>query len=168
MRKAKHKAKPPKGPSRLPKGTEDRIEKLAGKYGIRAPKPGDEHDQKYSAPSSSSSDDLSPPTAYQRLAGAVGIETLNAAERVVVVTLGILLVIFLASGLGISSEAFFKASGKEVPDNLDALLVRLEQVFTPAGIVFLALSSVFGLYKQSQLSSGATSYSALNKDDKKN
>lgn len=164
MRKAKRKAGP-KGPSRLPKESEDRIEQLAGKYGIRPPKPGDQLDQKFNSPSSD--DDQPPPTAYQRLAGAVGIETLDAAERVVVIALGVLLTVFLVIGLGISSEAFFKASGKEVPENIDAFLLSLEQAFTPTVIVFLALSSVFGLYKQSQLSSGATSYSALNKDDKK-
>lgn len=166
MRKAKRKPGP-KG-AQLPKESEDRIESLASKYGIRPPQPGDQLDQKFNTPSSTANDKQPSPSAYQRLAATFGVETLDAAERVLVIALGVMLVAFLVSGIAISSEAFFKASGKEVPENFDALLVTLEQAFTPTVLIFLALSSVFGLYKQSQLSSGATSYSALNKDDKNN
>ena len=134
----------------------------------RAPRPGDDLDRKFNSTSSVDPDNQPPPSAYQRLAGAFGVEALNAAERVLVVALGTMLIAFLASGLAISSEAFFKASGKEIPDNVEAILLSLEQAFTPTIVIFLALSSVFGLYKQSQLSYGASSYSALSKDEETN
>ncbi|CDF38853.1 unnamed protein product [Chondrus crispus] len=166
MRKGKRKPGPKK--SQLSKESEERIEGLASKYGIRAPRPGDDLDRKFNSTSSSDPENQPPPSAYQRLAGAFGVEALNAAERVLVVALGTMLIAFLASGLAISSEAFFKASGKEIPDNVEAVLLSLEQAFTPTLLIFLALSSVFGLYKQSQLSSGASSYSALSKDEETN
>lgn len=163
MGKKKHRPGPKR--NRLSKESEQRIESLASKYGIRAPRPGDDLDRKFNTSSSFDTDAAEPLTAYQRLVRIFGVEALDAVEGVVVVALGIILVVFLTSGIAISSEAFFKASGKEIPDYIEATLLNLEKAFTPTVLVFLGLSSMFGLYKQSQLSSGATSYSTLNKDE---
>lgn len=92
---------------------------------------------------------------------------LDAAESVVYVALAGLLFAFIASGIAISSEAFLKASGRDVSEEFDAVVKLIERGFTPLTIVFLALSSLLGIYKQSQLSSGATSYENLKDGDRR-
>jgi len=153
------------GPSRTPRDKRAQIQKIAKEYGIEPPKVGQDLDEKYSAGSAQSSSESS--TVYQKLAGAFSVEALEVAEKVVYVVLSIMLVLFIGSGLGISSEAFFKASGKEVPENIDMFLTNLEQLFTPTIVIFLALSSMLGLFKQSQLSSGATTYTEVDKDNER-
>lgn len=168
MRKPRRKSsrpKGPQGPERLSKEQQAKIEGIASTYGVRPPRPGDSQDRQYTA--SKPASEAPPPSLYQRLAAAVGVETLDSAERVVYVALGLLLAAFLGAGLAISAEAFLKASGREVPEGVDAFVTAVEGGFTPIVLVFLALSSLLGVYKQSQLSSGATSYEALSEDEKR-
>lgn len=138
------------------------MREIAKEYGIAPPEVGQSMDEQYNSPATKNN--TQPITVYQRLAATFGVDTLERAEQTVYVVLFILLILFLAGGLAISSEAFFKASGKDVPDNIDDLLLNVESLFTPTIIMFLTLSSLFGLFKQSQLSSGATSYVELDKD----
>lgn len=150
------------GPSRTPAEKRARMEEIARGYGVAKPRVAEGMDAKYNKPAKS--DDAPSPTVYQTLARVFGVEALDKAERIVLVALGVFLVAFLAGGIAISSEAFFKATGKDISDSLDATLANVEQVFTPALVVFLSLSSLFGLYKQSQLTSGATAYVEEPKD----
>ncbi|PXF48535.1 hypothetical protein BWQ96_01704 [Gracilariopsis chorda] len=150
------KKKKPNAISRLSKEEKARIDKIAERYGVQPPKPGDQLDRKYTKVKPEE-----PKTMYQSLAGAVGVETLNLVEQGLYVALGGLLTFLITCGLLISSEAFYKATGKDIPESLDAFTSMVQGYFTPALVIFLVLSSVLGIYKQSQLESGASSYSSL-------
>lgn len=141
--------------SRLPPEKRARIDEIASDFGLKPEKPTSSLDRQFNE---RRTDDEPPPTLYQRLAGTFGVATLDAVEGVVFVILAGLLITFLGSGIAISVEAFFKATGKPVPDNLDDLAVAAEKWFTPSVGVFLVLSSIYGFYKQSQLNSGAAQY----------
>lgn len=156
----------PKGPGPLSEDKEARLRQLASRRGVQPPTPGDQLDRKYNItiPTPTSS----PQTLYQFLVTVFGTPTLDMFERGLYVVLGAMLLAFVAGGLAISSEAFFKASGKPVPQQLDDVLGQVQAVFTPVGLVFLALSSVLGVFKRSQLNSGVTAYSELRKDGRKN
>lgn len=161
MRKGKpSKKKPP--PSRLTREQKARFVEIASEYGVEAPKPGSQLDRKYNQ------DTKEEPTRtlYQSLAASIGVSTLEALEKGLYVTLGSLLLFIIGGGLAISSEAFFKASGKPVPEGFDVFATWIGGTFTPVLLLFLVLSSILGLYKQSQLSSGASSYTELGSERK--
>lgn len=152
MKKGK---KQPRSPQQLPPEKRARLAKIAAEFGVEAPKPGSQFDKKYNTPEANEQDT----TLYQTLAGSVGQENLDTAEKAVYYILAGLLSFVIAVGLAFSTEAFYKATGKEIPAQLDAAVAVVEGLFTPALIAFFAFSSVLGLYKQSELTSGATSYS---------
>lgn len=163
MRKSRPR-KGPKGPDRISPAQKQRIKQIATKYGVRVPQPGDLLDAKFNAPSSANDAPLSP-SFYQFLASKLGIPALDSAERALYVLLAVLLLTFLGSGLVISAQAFFKATGNGLSEQLDPAVATVEALFTPVGLVFLLLSSLLGLYKQSQLNSGATAYTQLTNDE---
>ena len=103
-------------------------------------------------------------TLYTILAGMLGVQRLQRIETALGYMLTLLIVAFLGLGVGVGIEAFFKATGKEFPENVDRWISSAEPFFTPLLVTFLALSSVYGLYKQSQLSSGVTAYAEDEKD----
>lgn len=152
------KKKKPNAISRLSNEEKARIDQIAERYGVQLPKPGDQLDRKYTK-----AQPEEPKTLYQSLASAVGVEALNFVEQGVYITLGALLTFLITCGLSISSEAFFKATGKDIPESLESLASIIQGFFTPALVIFLLLSSALGIYKQSQLESGASSYSSLRK-----
>ncbi|CAN8064241.1 unnamed protein product [Agarophyton chilense] len=155
-RKDSPKKKKSTATSRLSKEEKANLDRIAEEYGIRPPRPGDQLDRKYTQKKPTEQK-----TLYQSLAGAFGVPTLNAIEQGLYVVLGGLLFFLLTTGLAISSEAFFKASGKPIPDSLDAFATNVQNLFSPALLSFLVLSSLFGIFKQSQLESGTSSYSSL-------
>ena len=159
------KKRKPSAASKLSSESKARIDEKAQAIGIRKPAPGDQMDRKYNAPGKAAGPQ---PTFYQMLAGVFGVETLEKFEKILYVVLSAGLGFFLVGGLAISSEAFFKASGSDIPEGLDPLITNLQQLFTPSLFIFLALSSFLGLYKQSQLSSGVTSYTELEDKEKSN
>lgn len=142
--------------SRLPKEKRDKFKQLASEYGLDAPRPGEDLDRQYT--SKDRPEKTPSKTLYQMLAANFGVSTLDTIEGAVYVLLGTLLLAFISTGLLIASEAFFKASQQEIPPTLDAIAITAEHWFTPVLFLFIGLSSVFGIYKQSQLNSGAAQY----------
>lgn len=164
MRKSRSKSrKGPKGPGRLSSSSEDKLKQLAGRYGISQSKPGDVLDRKFTESKSSSTYQKS---FYESLVETFGASFLDSAERALYLILGVLLIAFLSGGIAISSEAFFKATGKEVSEGMSTTLEYIEKAFTPIGVVFLVFSSMLGLYKQAQLTSGATSFERIKDEEK--
>mmetsp|Transcript_2881 Transcript_2881/g.5029 ORF Transcript_2881/g.5029 Transcript_2881/m.5029 type:complete len:257 (-) Transcript_2881:191-961(-) len=96
------------------------------------------------------------PTVYQRLAQQYGVEALVKLERGVQIALFGLLTVWVGSGISISLEAYYKSSKNEIPDWLTAIASNAEVAFTPSVVAFLALSSMYGLYKINQLESPPT------------
>lgn len=142
--------------SKLPKEKRAQLDQIAANAGMEVPRVGAELDRQFT--SKDRADDSPPLTVYQRLADVFGVATLDTIEGGVFFLLGGLLLSFLGSGLLIASEAFFKASKTEISPGLDAVVVSAEQWFTPLLFAFLAVSSLYGLYKQSQLNSGIAQY----------
>lgn len=161
MRQGKSFRKKKNGASRLPKDKRQEIEKVAAEFGIKPARPGEDLDKRFTS-TSPTKNDAPPKTLYQVLADAVGVDVLDRLESVMYVALGALLLAFLSTGLAIASEAFFKASQASIPPALDAFAVSAEKWFTPLLFVFIALSSILGIYKQSQLNSGAAQYDETN------
>lgn len=144
-----------KGPSRTPRDKEPIMEEIAAQYGVRKAKPGQALDEKLSA---TIKREAATQGLYASLVSAVGQGNLDRVEKVVFYLLGGIFTAFLSCGLAISSLAFFKATGKAVPAGYDDFVTSVEAYFTPALVLFFALSSAYGLYKQAQLNSGATGY----------
>lgn len=144
----------PRGPSRKNRAE---LDEIAKKFGVEAPKPGRQMDIKYNPESSTG--EAQQKTLYLMLVDMLGVNTLQVLEKLLGITLATLMAAFLSLGTGIAVEAFFKATGRAFPEKMDDLLSSAEPAFTPIFILFLALSSIFGLYKQSQLNSGITGYS---------
>lgn len=142
--------------SRLPKEKRAKFKQFASEYGLDVPRPGQELDRQYT--SKDRKEKAPSKTLYQMLADTFGVSTLDSIEGAVYLLLGILLLGFISSGLLIASEAFFKASKQDIPPSLDVIAIAAEHWFTPALFLFLGLSSVFGIYKQSQLNSGVAQY----------
>lgn len=143
--------------SRLPPEKRAKLDEIAQQYGVQVPRKGSDLDRQYT--STSREKDPGPePTLYRMLASSVGVSTLDKLETAVYILLGFLLFAFLGTGLAIASEAFFAASKADIPSALDSIAVTGAQLFTPMLIIFLVLSSMLGLYKQSQLNSGAAQY----------
>lgn len=99
-------------------------------------------------------------TFYSAAEKAVGVGTLEVFERTLIGSIVAMLAAFLSVGLAIGVTAFFKASGSDAPSALSSFVDAAEPSFTPIFVVFLVLSSTLGIYKQSQLNSGATAYDA--------
>lgn len=144
------------GPSATPPEKKAEIEQIAKVFGILPTQPGQDLDQQYNT--EDAADSASGASLYTALASAVGTDTLDTIEVGTIWTLGGLLAAFIALGLGISSAAYYTAASKPIPAGLDSFLNSVEPLFTPLLVAFLVLSSIFGLYKQSQLNSGATGY----------
>lgn len=156
-----------KGSPRLSNEKRGELEKVAAEFGIKPPRPGEELDRQFTSSSNSEKDEPEFKTVYQFLAEIVGVKTLDTIEFVTYVVLGGMLFAFLATGLAFASEAFFKASQSEVPSSLDNFVTAAEKWFTPLLLSFIALSSVLGLYKQSQLNSGTTQYDESKQSDQR-
>ena len=73
--------------------------------------------------------------------------------------LGICTVLFMVSGIFITIEAGSKATGKELPEGLDAWIVNVvEPNFTPLLGVLLGFSVSLGLFASGQLGSKGSVY----------
>uniref|UniRef100_A0A7S0ZH70 Uncharacterized protein n=1 Tax=Timspurckia oligopyrenoides TaxID=708627 RepID=A0A7S0ZH70_9RHOD len=90
---------------------------------------------------------------YEFIVDTLGFETLARIESVIQAALFGLMFVWISSGVAISTEAYFKSQKKPVPDNIDKIVQQLEAVLTPSVVMFLILSSVYGLYKLVQLES---------------
>lgn len=67
--------------------------------------------------------------------------------------------LFVASGIGISIEAWSKASGSVLPENVDEFIVNvIEPNFTPGLGVLLGFSISLGVFSLGQLGSKSTQY----------
>lgn len=139
----------------------DRLKKVAEKFGVNAPKAGDRLDRQFTSAESREEDakQLEQEQAlYKGIVKLFGQSTLDKLETATYFVLSALLIGFLGSGLAIGVEAFFKSTQKEIPQTLENVVLTVEQAFTPLLIVFLIVSSILGLYKQAQLNAGAAQY----------
>jgi hypothetical protein len=158
----------PRGPSRLSEDAKAAIEKTAGGFGLSKARPGQAFDEKYNAgkESGSSPRPFTPP-GYKDLVTLVGARNLEVAETGVFWLLVMVFSAFLLSGLAMSSLAYFKATSTEPPPGFEEFISsKVEGLFSPSLIVFFALSTIYGLYKQAQLNSGVTSFTELSDDEK--
>ena len=88
---------------------------------------------------------------------------LVALDRFLKIGLGICTVLFVSAGLGITAEAWSKASGNPLPDDVDAFIVNvIEPNFTPGLLVLLGFSISLGVLSALQLGSAGATY----KEDK--
>lgn len=164
MGKGQPSKKKPRSSRRLPPEKKARLEQIAKDFGVVPPKPGSQLDDKYAR---SSAEEGEPPNLYESLVSLLGVSTLESMEKALYVVLGGLLTSVIGGGLVISSEAFFKASGRAIPEGLDVFASSTEKLLSPALVAFLVLSSVLGIFKQSQLSSGVATYSESPEDSSK-
>lgn len=68
-------------------------------------------------------------------------------------------VLFVSAGMGITVEAWSKASDNPLPENIDTFIVQtIEPNFTPGLLVLLAFSVSLGGFSALQLSSGSAQY----------
>lgn len=147
----------PNAISKLPPEERAKFDEVAKQYGIEVPRAGSGLDRRYT--SSSKDKDAEPEvTLYRMLANTLGVSTLDKLETATYAVLGFLLFAFLGTGLAIASEAFFAASKRDIPPALDSIAVIGVHWFTPLLFTFIIISSMLGLYKQSQLNSGAAQY----------
>eukprot|EP00171_Calliarthron_tuberculosum_P012199 IDg12199t1 len=153
--------KPSSGPSPPTPERRAQLEEVAKGFGVEAPRLEDQLDENARA---SSGRGVSERTLYMSMESAVGRTALETFERALIALIGTLLAAFLSLGLAISSAAFFKATGSDIPGGLNSFIDSGEPLFTPIFVVFLVLSSTLGLYKQSQLNSGGTGYEGKRKD----
>jgi hypothetical protein len=170
MRRAKGPARrstKPRGPGPLSDESSAAIEKTAAGFGLYKARAGQALDDKYNSGKSSTKEPLPfTPPGYKDLVAFAGLRNLEAAEKVVFVLLVAVFSGFLSIGLAISSLAFFKATAAEPPAGFENFVSdTLQGFFTPSLLAFFGLSTVYGLYKQAQLNSGATSYAEISKDD---
>lgn len=147
--------------SSFSKEQKEQLKKVAAGFGMNVPRPGQQLDSQFTEGRSKESEKKRKDEENQLYYGVVnliGQSTLNNIENATYFMLATLLTGFLGTGLAISSEAFYKASQKQVPQMLDTVVLNTEQWFTPLLVVFLVLSSLLGLYKQAQLTAGAAQY----------
>jgi len=84
-------------------------------------------------------------------------------DRFLKIGVGICTLLFVSSGIGITAEAWSKASGNPLPDDIDAFIVNtIEPNFTPGLLVLLGFSVSLGVFSALQLSSAGAQY----KEDK--
>jgi hypothetical protein len=68
-------------------------------------------------------------------------------------------VLFVLAGVGITFEAWSKASNSPLPDNIDAFIVNtIEPNFTPGLLVLLGFSVSLGAFAAAQISSSSSTY----------
>ena len=68
-------------------------------------------------------------------------------------------VLFVLAGVGITFEAWSKASNSPLPDNIDAFIVNtIEPNFTPGLLVLLGFSVSLGAFAAAQISSASATY----------
>lgn len=146
------------GPSPTPIDKVEAVDRILQKAGIKKPRSIDNIDKEYTS-GKGNWNEKALPTVYKTLDSILGRRVLEGLEKGMLGTMCILISVFLGVGVAVSYQAFLKASNKPVPEALDHFLTNnFEQTFTPSLLVFLGLSVVYGLYKQSQLRSGATNY----------
>ena len=74
--------------------------------------------------------------------------------------LAITTTIFIAAGIGITVEAWSKATGSNLPEGWDDFIVSIvEPNFTTGLFVLLAFSISLGVFASAQLGSGSSVYS---------
>lgn len=84
-------------------------------------------------------------------------------DRFLKIGVAICTVLFIAAGIGITAEAWSKASGNPLPDDIDAFIVNtVEPNFTPGLLVLLGFSVSLGAFASLQLGSAGAQY----KEDK--
>lgn len=67
--------------------------------------------------------------------------------------------LFVSAGIGITAEAWSKASGNALPEDIDAFIVNVvEPNFTPGLLVLLGFSVSLGVFSALQLSSAGAQY----------
>ena len=68
-------------------------------------------------------------------------------------------VLFVLAGIGITVEAWSKASGSPLPENIDTFIVNtVEPNFTPGLLVLLGFSVSLGAFAAAQLGSSSSTY----------
>jgi hypothetical protein len=68
-------------------------------------------------------------------------------------------VLFVLAGVGITFEAWSKASSSPLPDDIDAFIVNtIEPNFTPGFLVLLGFSVSLGAFAAAQISSASSTY----------
>jgi hypothetical protein len=81
-------------------------------------------------------------------------------DRFLKIGLTVCTVAFVGAGVGICAEAYAAASGKPLPENIDAFIVNIvEPNFTPGLLVLLGFSVSLGLFATAQLGSSGSVYS---------
>lgn len=168
MRAGRKQPSKPKSPQGPPEGIVDgsEIEAIAAKFGVRKSRPGQMLDEEYNERrETGGTGDETSAFSFENLVKTFGQDNLDRAEKVIFGALLSLFIMFIAGGLAISSLAYFKAVGKPAPEGWDNFVSdKVYGAFTPSLVIFFALSSLFGLYKQAQLSTGGTTYTESDKD----
>lgn len=73
--------------------------------------------------------------------------------------LGVSTLLFVLAGVGICFEAYSKATGNPLPENVDTFIVNvIEPNFTPGLLVLLGFSVSLGLFASAQLGSASSQY----------
>ena len=85
-------------------------------------------------------------TFYKMAMKNLGQDAINVIEGFLVVTALGALSLILAIGTGVAFVAYYKATGKPVPDQLDTFTASGEPVFTPLFGAFLSCTTIFGLW----------------------
>jgi hypothetical protein len=68
-------------------------------------------------------------------------------------------ILFVLAGIGITFEAWSKASASPLPENIDTFIVNIiEPNFTPGLLVLLGFSVSLGVFATAQLSSASSTY----------
>lgn len=142
------------------------IEAIAGKYGVRKSRPGEYLDEQYNKGSMATKAKQGSSTpSYDSLVKTFGQRNLEVFEKTLFAILVTLFGVFIAGGLAISSLAYYKAVGKPAPDGWDDFVSQnIYSAFTPTLFGFFILSSIYGLYKQWQLSAAGNSFSNSRRD----
>lgn len=84
---------------------------------------------------------------------------INALDVFLKAGLTISTILFVLAGIGITFEAYASATGKPLPENMDAFIVNtIEPNFTPGLLVLLAFSVSLGVFAAAQLGSASSKY----------
>uniref|UniRef100_A0A7S0BJL2 Uncharacterized protein n=1 Tax=Rhodosorus marinus TaxID=101924 RepID=A0A7S0BJL2_9RHOD len=91
-------------------------------------------------------------STYSKIVSKLGIDGVGKLDKALSTACTICLLVFFITGILIGAEAFFKATGRDVPQNLDQFLVEgVNYVFTPSLLIFFACSINLGLLKSAQI-----------------
>ncbi|KAJ8907829.1 hypothetical protein NDN08_007933 [Rhodosorus marinus] len=89
---------------------------------------------------------------YSKLVSKIGIDGVGKLDKALATACTVCLAVVFVTGILIGVEAFFKATGQDVPQNLDQFLVQgVNYVFTPSLLIFFACSINLGLLKSAQI-----------------